>query len=98
MAIGYDEPGALQVVARVGRDSMPQVRVGVLGQLVGEDPASTADLANATNLPISTLGLVAEDLTAIGLVQRSGTGQDLRWTLTTDGMNTIKTLAIGGTA
>ena len=98
MAIGYDEPGALQVVARVGRDSMPQVRVGVLGQLVGEDPASTADLANATNLPISTLRLVAEDLTAIGLVQRSGTGQDLRWTLTTDGMNTIKTLAIGGTA
>jgi hypothetical protein len=98
MAIGYDEPGALQVVARVGRDSMPQVRVGVLGQLVGEDPASTADLANATNLPISTLRLVAEDLTAIGLVQRSGTGQDLRWTLTTDGTNTIKTLAIGGTA
>jgi hypothetical protein len=95
VAIGYDEARALEVVARVGRDSMPQVRVAVLEQLAGGFPVSTPDLANGTDLPISTVRLVVEDLTAIGLVERSGSGQDLRWTLAADGANTIKALAIG---
>ena len=78
MAMGYDEGEALEVVARVGRDSMPQVRVRVLEQLIEAEPTSTPDLSNATNLPVSTVRLLAEDLTAIGLVERQGTGQDLR--------------------
>jgi hypothetical protein len=41
MAIGYDEPAALDVVARIGRDSMPQVRVLVLEQLSAGAEATT---------------------------------------------------------
>jgi hypothetical protein len=98
MAIGYDERAALDVVARIGRDSMPQVRVLVLEQLSAGAEATTADLANETSLPISTLRLVVEDLTAIGLVERLGAGSGLRWKLTPDGHNTIKALVIGGNA
>jgi hypothetical protein len=86
MAMGYTERDALEVVARVGRDSMPQVRVLVLEQLIGAEPVSTPDLANETDLPVSTLRLVAEDLTAIGLVRRQGAGPGLRWSLTSDGV------------
>lgn len=95
MAIGYDDRAALNVVARVGRDSIPQVRVRVLEQLSAGAEASTPDLANETDLPVSTLRLVAEDLTAIGLVRRQGEGAGLRWSLTPDGFNAIKALAIG---
>jgi hypothetical protein len=72
MAIGYDEPAALDVVARIGRDSMPQVRVLVLEQLSAGAEATTPDLANETNLPVSTVRIVVEDLTAIGVVERLG--------------------------
>jgi hypothetical protein len=72
MAIGYEEPAALDVVARIGRDSMPQVRVLVPEQLSAGAETTTADLANETNLPISRLRLVVEDLTAIGLVECLG--------------------------
>jgi hypothetical protein len=95
MAIGYTERDALEVVARVGRDSMPQVRVLMLQQLVDAEPTATPELSNATNLPVSTARLVAEDLTAIGLVGRTGAGSGLRWALTSDGVNTTKALAIG---
>ena len=95
MAMGYDERAALNVVARVGRDSMPQVRVLVLEQLIDAEPTATSDLSNATNLPVSTVRLVAEDLTAIGLVGRQGAGSALRWCLTSDGVTTTKALAIG---
>jgi hypothetical protein len=95
MAIGYDERAALDVVARIGRDSMPQVRVLVLEQLSAGAEATTPDLANETNLPISTVRIVVEDLTAIGVVERLGAGSGLRWRLTPDGHNTIKALAIG---
>ena len=94
MAMGYTETGALDVIARVGRDSMPQVRVLVLAHLIGAVGMSTPDLATATNLPVSTVRQVAEDLTAIGLVERQGTGQDLRWNLTSDGLTTTGVLAI----
>jgi predicted transcriptional regulator len=97
MSIGYDQRAALDVVARVGRDSMPQVRVAVLEQLSAGAEATTPDLANETNLPISTVRLVVEDLTAIGLVARQGEGSTLRWKLTPDGHNTIKALVIGET-
>jgi hypothetical protein len=95
MAIGYDEPAALDVVARIGRDSMPQVRVLVLEQLSAGAEATTPDLANETNLPVSTVRIVVEDLTAIGVVERLGAGSGLRWRLTQDGHNTIRALAIG---
>lgn len=95
MAMGYTEEAALDVVARVGRDSMPQVRVLVLNKLLGVKPVATSDLSNVTNLPVSTVRLVAEDLTAIGLVGRQGAGSGLRWSLTADGVNTTKALAIG---
>jgi hypothetical protein len=78
MAIGYDDRAALDVVPRIGRDSMPQVRVLVLEQLSAGAEAPTPDLANETNLPISTVRIVVEDLTAIGLVERLGAGSDLR--------------------
>lgn len=97
MAMGYTERAALDVVARVGRDSMPQVRVLVLEHLINAEPTATSDLSNVTNLPVSTVRLVAEDLTAIGLVERQGTGQALRWNLTSDGVTTTKALAIGET-
>jgi hypothetical protein len=95
IAMGYTEGDAIEVVARVGRDSIPQVRVLVLEQ-IGADPVPTADIAGATNLPISTARVVAEDLTVIGLMARQGSGQDLRWSLTPDGAETAKALVIEG--
>jgi len=74
---------------------MPQTRVLVLEQLIDAEPVATPDLSNVTNLPVSTVRLVAEDLTAIGLVGRSGAGSGLHWSLTSDGVNTTKALAIG---
>ena len=41
VAMGYSERDAMDVVARVGRDSMPQVRVVVLAQLAGASEVST---------------------------------------------------------
>jgi hypothetical protein len=98
MAMSYTERAALDVVARVGRDSMPQVRVLVLEHLIEAEPTATPDLSTVTNLPVSTVRLVAEDLTAIGLVERQGAGSGLRWNLTSDGVNTTKALAIGKNA
>jgi hypothetical protein len=96
MSMGYTEAAALETVARVGRDSIPPVRVLVLGQLIDVETVTTADISNATDLPISTVRLVAEDLTAIGLMARQGEGNSLRWSLTADGAETIKALAIRG--
>lgn len=96
VAIGYDERAAMEVVARVGRDSMPQVRVVVLEQLADREEMATPDLSEATSLPLSTVRSVVEDLTAIGLVTRLGAGSSLRWSLTTDGASTTKALVIGG--
>jgi hypothetical protein len=96
VAMGYSERDSMDVVARVGRDSMPQVRVVVLEQLANGDEIATPDLSEATSLPLSTVRSVVEDLTAIGLVTRLGAGSGLRWSLTTDGANTTKALVIGG--
>jgi hypothetical protein len=96
VGMGYTERHALDVVARVGRDSAPQVRVIVLEQLTCEPEVSTPDLSTATNLPLSTVKSVVEDLTAIGLVQRLGSGSGLRWSLTDDGATAAKVLVIGG--
>jgi hypothetical protein len=96
LAMGYTEAAALEVVARVGRDSIPPIRVLILGQLIGAEMVTTADIANATDLPITTVRSVAEDLTMIGLMARQGEGNSLRWSLAPDGAETIKALAIRG--
>jgi hypothetical protein len=95
IAMGYTVAEALEVAARVGRDSIPPVRAVVLGHMAGVDKATTPAIANATELPVNTVRLVAEDLTAIGLMRREGEGNDLRWSLKADGLETVKALVIG---
>lgn len=72
-AIGCSPPEVLRIITKVGLDSMPQDRRRVLDALAAQGvPMNREHLANLTGLPPTTMARVAEDLTATGLLSRSG--------------------------
>lgn len=97
MVLGRSEDAALSLVEKISLDSIPPVRLECLKHLIGQtEPVRTPEVANATHLPVSTIRLVLEDLTALRLADRHGSEQDLRWTLTESTRVLWKAAGIGG--
>jgi hypothetical protein len=75
MVMGYDEASALDVIARLSRDSVPPLRVSVLEWLAAAgQSAKTSDVATALDLPTTTAQRLLEDLTMLKLVGRTKAG------------------------
>jgi hypothetical protein len=78
--LGRSESEAMSIAEKISLDSLPPPRLACLRHLVEQAAAAkTSDVTNAVNLPVSTCRMVLEDLTALRLVDREGSGQDLRW-------------------
>jgi hypothetical protein len=85
MVMGYEEAEALEVIARLSRDSVPPLRVSVLEWLAGRGVVKTSEVATALDLPTSTATQQLENLTALKLVARTKTSEAVnaanRWEL-----------------
>jgi IclR helix-turn-helix domain len=84
--LGADRDAAMGMVRRVAADCIPAIRRGVLKYLAGRsEPVSTTDVADAVELPTTTVRRALEDLTAYKLARREPQGQGKRdlWAITT---------------
>lgn len=79
--IGLPREEALRIIGALALDNIPPNRRTVLGYLHAEDSSSTQNVADALDLPTTTVKRALEDLTAHGLVGRSGESNALHWRL-----------------
>ena len=91
-AIGCDRQDALKVVTKAALDSVPALRLAVLGTL-GNEPATmdTNAVAAAVRHPARTTRRALEDLVANGLVEceHQGDGKAHLWKLSTFASATV---------
>ena len=82
--LGLDRADAWELVRRVGMDSIPKLRRGILDRLADcPTSATTTEVAEAVEHPAQTTRRALEDLTAHRVVVRTpgGTGRADRWEL-----------------
>jgi energy-coupling factor transporter ATP-binding protein EcfA2 len=94
-AIGMDRPAAWRVLAKVGLDSIPALRLSIMAALADYDGTlSTNDLATAVRHPATTTRRSCEDLVAHGLLEltRQGEGKAHLWELTTFARERLETI------
>ena len=98
MVLGRDEAQAMELVEKISLDSLPPPRLACIRFLIENagDVVKTTDVANAVKLPPTTCGRVLEDLTALRMADREGSGQDLRWMPTEYVVDLWNEAGIGG--
>ncbi len=94
-AIGMNRSDAWRVLAKVGLDSIPALRLSIMAALADYDgQLSTNDLATAVRHPSTTTRRSCEDLVAHGLLEltRQGEGKAHLWELTSFSKERLKTI------
>ncbi|MDV9170942.1 hypothetical protein R6V09_12450 [Streptomyces sp. W16] len=84
IAIGKPRLDALNLAIRCASDSMPPIRLAVLGAVVDNPMSRTADVVKRTQLPRKTADRVLQELHLLGLltVDEEPYGQTVRWIYT----------------
>lgn len=72
--LGYDEERVVTLARRLARDAVPPVRVRCLDLLADGSEPSGRQAAEQLGLPTSTVSRALEELAALGLVLREGSG------------------------
>lgn len=81
IAIGKPRTAALDVALRCGRDSLPPLRLAVLGDVARQPMSTTADVVKRLQLPRNTVDRTLQQLHLLGLlvVSELPYGQSVRW-------------------
>jgi hypothetical protein len=73
-AIGANTTTVWRIVTKAGWDCLPELRRQLLGELRRRPAQRTADLVATTGIPTSTANRALEDMTLLGIVERSKQG------------------------
>jgi hypothetical protein len=81
LAIGLDRGGAMEVALRCCRDTMPPLRLAVLGYIATHPHSTTADAVEDLQQPRTTIDRVLQQLHLLGLliVESLPYGEKKRW-------------------
>lgn len=81
LALGMSRPGAMVPAKRCAADSMPPLRLKVLGDVAEHKWSSTRDVVKRLQLPRKTVDRVLQELHLLGLliVDEQPYGESVRW-------------------
>jgi hypothetical protein len=87
VALGMSRTSALNIAVRCAGDSMPPLRLVVLGDVAANSGARTADVVKRLQLPRKTVDRVLQELHLLGLLEVNEVpwGQTVRWAYTLTG-------------
>jgi uncharacterized membrane protein len=80
----------LRIARRLGIDTIPGNRKRILDHVADSGATAYADLKNMTNLPMSSISWLIDELDALGIVEKNKTEDGAAWVRFTDGFAELR--------